>query len=132
MDTVLSVPQNISATLVGANLTALAGAATQANLVAPLSSLRDVTIFAPNNAAFGAIGSATANLTTQQLAGILSYHVVNGTVGYSTALTNTTLRTLGGQNLTISVNNGSVFANSAKVVLADVLVANGVVHVIDK
>ena len=32
--------------------TALAGAATQADLVAPLEDLSDITIFAPNNDAF--------------------------------------------------------------------------------
>lgn len=39
---------------------------------------------------------------------------------------------MNGGQLTITVNNGSVFVNSARVVLPDVLVANGVVHVIDK
>lgn len=51
--------------------------------------------------------------------------LVNGTVGYSSTLMN-------GMNLTITVSNGSVFVNSAKVVAPDVLVSNGVVLVIDK
>ena len=34
----------------------------------------DVTDFAPNNAAFQAIGSATADLTMMELAPILEYH----------------------------------------------------------
>ena len=39
---------------------------------------------------------------------------------------------MSGGNVTITVTNGSYFVNSAKVILPDVLVANGVVHVIDK
>ena len=42
------------------------------------------------------------------------------------------LTSMNGGKLMITMNNGSVFVNSAKVVLPDVLVANGVIHVIDK
>jgi uncharacterized surface protein with fasciclin (FAS1) repeats len=42
------------------------------------------------------------------------------------------LTSMSGMNLTVTVSNGSVFVNSAKVITPDVLVANGVVHVIDK
>ena len=59
--------------------------------------------------------------------------VVNGTVGYSSTLKNgTSLTTLSGGKLTITIDNGNVFVNDAKVITPDVLVANGVVHVIDK
>jgi uncharacterized surface protein with fasciclin (FAS1) repeats len=68
-----------------------------------------------------------------QVTDILTYHVVNGTVGYSSTLKNgTSLMTLEGGNITITINNGSVFVNDAKVIVSDVLVAGGVVHVIDK
>ncbi|KAI9882225.1 MAG: hypothetical protein M1823_006027 [Watsoniomyces obsoletus] len=131
IDSVLTVPQNISTTLVASNLTALAGAATAANLVGALESARDLTIFAPSNAAFQNIGSILANASIETLTGVLGYHVVNGTVAYSSTLSNTTVRSLTGQEIRITIANGTVFVNSAKVILADVLVANGVVHVID-
>ena len=38
---------------------------------------------------------------------------------------------MNGESLTITLSNGTVFVNSAKVVTPDVLVSNGVVHVID-
>ena len=44
----------------------------------------------------------------------------------------TMLTSMSGMNLNITISNGSVFVNSAKVVTPDVLVSNGVVHVIDK
>lgn len=133
IDSVLTVPQNISATAVAANLTSLAGALMNAKLVQTLDTARDVTVFAPNNAAFQAIGSALPNLTMEEVTRILEYHVVNGTVDYSTMLKNDTqLTTMNGRKVHITINNGSVFVNSAKVINPDVLVANGVIHVIDK
>ncbi|PMD42825.1 Fasciclin-domain-containing protein, partial [Hyaloscypha variabilis F] len=131
IDTVLTIPESDAATAAAANLTALTGALTEANLVSTVDSLHDVTIFAPSNAAFQAIGSAVGTLSTAQLASILEYHVVSGTVGYSSLLTNTTLKTVNGESVTITVENGTVFVNSAKVITPNVLVANGVVHVID-
>ncbi|KAF3760346.1 hypothetical protein M406DRAFT_52985 [Cryphonectria parasitica EP155] len=134
IDSVLTVPQNDSATAVAANLTALAGALTQAGLVATVDAAMDVTIFAPSNAGFAAISNLVGSLSMEQLTQILTYHVVSGTVGYSTTLMNgMTIPTLDGNaTVTITVDNGTIFVNSAKVVTADVLLNNGVAHVIDK
>lgn len=71
---VLTLPANASMTAVDAGLSDTAGALMQANLVDAIDGAKDLTIFAPNNAAFQAIGSALPNLTMQQLAGILEYH----------------------------------------------------------
>lgn len=132
IDTVLTIPANDSATALAANLTALAGALTTANLVSTVDSASDVTIFAPSNEAFAAIQNLAANLTTEQLSSILTYHVVQGTVGYSSSLTSgAQLTTLQNGQVTITINDGDIFVNSAEVEVADVLVSNGVVHVID-
>ncbi|KAL9603537.1 MAG: hypothetical protein Q9179_002154 [Wetmoreana sp. 5 TL-2023] len=132
IDNVLTIPQNVSSTAIAAGLSGVAGALTQADLVDAVDTLNDVTIFAPNNSAFQAIGSALPNLTTSQLASILQYHVVNGTVAYSSTLENgTSVAALSGGDLQITIADGDVFVNSAKVLIPDVLVANGVVHVID-
>merc|ERR1711977_296332 len=116
IDTVLTVPQSASNTAGALNLTSLAGALTSADLVETVDGLSDVTIFAPSNEAFQAIGSALPNLSTEALSSIL---------------TNTTLETVNGESVTISIVNGSVFVNSARVTVPDVLIAGGVVHVID-
>ena len=132
IDRVLTIPQNISTTAVELNLTSIAGALTSAQLVETVDYLSDVTVFVPNNAAFQAIGSALPNLTMEEVTSILTYHVVQGTVGYSSLLTNgTSLPTVQGTNVTVTIEGDSVFVNSARVLVPDVLVANGVVHVID-
>lgn len=58
--------------------------------------------------------------------------LLKGAVGYSSGLKNgTKLPTVNGAEVTITINNGNVFVNGAKVIIPDVLVSNGVVHVID-
>ena len=58
--------------------------------------------------------------------------MVNGTVGYSTTLQNgEMIPTLNGATVKITLSNGGVMVNQATVTIADVLVANGVVHVIN-
>jgi Fasciclin domain len=134
IDRFLVLPEVVSDTLTTANLTSLRGALNDTNLLEAVDTTPDVTIFAPSTQAFQDIGSALGNLSTEDIANILTYHVVNGTVGYSSGIENgTTLTTLNGQNLTITVGEeGRIFVNSARVIIADVIVANGVVHVIDE
>ncbi|KXH69164.1 fasciclin domain-containing protein [Colletotrichum salicis] len=130
IDKVLSVPQPIPGTLQAANLTAALGAIQAANVGPALTAAKDLTIFIPNNEAFRSIGNLTANLTAA-LPSILQYHVVAGAVLYSPDITNTSLTTLNGGNVTIRVINETVYVNEAEVLIPNVLVANGVVHVID-
>ena len=132
INNVLSLPLNISQTAIDLNLTSAVGAVQQVNLTETVDYITDVTMFVPNNEAFQAIGSALPTLTAEQLTSILEYHVVSGVVGYSTLLTNgMSLPTVQGTNVTITIEDGDVFVNSALVTVPDVLVANGVVHVID-
>ncbi|KAK1962472.1 fasciclin domain-containing protein [Colletotrichum sublineola] len=130
IDKVLSVPMGIPDTLRAANLTAALGAVQAANVAEALTSSKDLTIFVPNNEAFRAIGNLSAALGPE-LPKILQYHVVAGSVLYSPDITNTSLTTLNGANVTVSAINETVYVNNAKVIIPNVLVANGVVHVID-
>jgi uncharacterized surface protein with fasciclin (FAS1) repeats len=134
IDRFLVLPEVVSDTLTTANLTSLRGALNTTSLLDAVDTTPDVTIFAPSNQAFQDIGSALGNLSTEDISNILTYHVVNGTIGYSSGIENgTTLTTLNGQNLTITIGEeGRIFVNSARVTIADVIVANGVVHVIDE
>ncbi|KAI1390497.1 FAS1 domain-containing protein [Hypoxylon trugodes] len=132
IDSFLNIPQNISDTFSNANLTAAEGAINTANLTDSVANTHDITIFAPNNDAFNAIGSIVSNLTSDQLTSIVGYHVINGSVNYSTDLQNTTFTAVNGQNITITVLNGTVYANSAKITVPDILLENGVAHVIDE
>merc|ERR1711877_96794 len=132
IDEVLMIPGNLTSTAQNANLTAFLGAAQNASVASTLLGAEDLTIFAPSNAAFQDIGSLTGNLTMHQLANILSYHVIEGTVAYSSDLSNTSLTTLQGDDVQITIANGSVMVNNATVTNANILFAGGVIHVIDQ
>jgi uncharacterized surface protein with fasciclin (FAS1) repeats len=73
-----------------------------------------------------------SNLSDDDLQNILQYHIVPSKVGYSTTLENGTLRTVEGSDLNILVNNGTVYVDEARVIVSDVLISNGVIHVVDK
>jgi len=96
--------------------------------------ISNVTFFIPNSAA--ALAEATQlaqNSTAADLQALFQYHIVPDFVGYSTLLkTGMSLKTMQGTNLTITIQNGEIFVNSAKVIKSDFIVANGVMHVIDK
>jgi len=65
-----------------------------------------------------------------EIAGILSYHVVNGRdfVGYcGNRIDGTQLRQ--GATLTIIISTNSAFLNSARALQQDILLSNGVHHV---
>jgi uncharacterized surface protein with fasciclin (FAS1) repeats len=133
IDHVLTVPLPASDTLSAAGLTSLRGALNATNLVSTVNTTPNITVFAPTNAALQAIGGGLANLTSEQIKDVLTYHVVaGGAVGYSSTLKNgTVLKAVNGKDLTVTINDGKVFVNSARVLTTDVLIANGVVHVID-
>ena len=132
IDSFLSPPANISETAIQLNLRSAVGALQQAQLASAVNTMQDVTCFIPDNEAFQAVGATIATASPQDLARILQYHVVNGTVGFTSTLTNgTSLTTMNGIDVTITEVDGDIFVNSARVLTPNVLVANGVIHVID-
>ncbi|KAJ3153634.1 hypothetical protein HDU89_000677 [Geranomyces variabilis] len=119
-----------------------------ANLTSAVADLNNATLFAPTNKAFDTVlGFAKDNnltLNATMLAGILRFHVVPGTY-FSTdiaAIKTAQLATLlAGQNVTVTLDGNNVKVNGAgqtalklapaTVSKADILVAGGVMHVID-
>jgi uncharacterized surface protein with fasciclin (FAS1) repeats len=113
-----------------------------AGLVETLSDeTKEYTVFAPTNDAFNKLPAGTVeslvlpeNKTT--LSGILTYHVVAGTV-LSTDLSNgQVVKTVNGADLTVEIMEGKVYLVDAKggkamVTTADLKANNGVIHVID-
>lgn len=132
IDHFLVLPNNLTNTAVQINLQSAVGALQVTNLSQPLDLMSDVTVFLPDNAAFQAVGASIATSSIADLTRILEYHVVNGSVLYSTSLMNgSTLTAMNGIGLDITMEDGDIFVNSAKVLTPNVLVGNGVVHVID-
>ena len=128
--------------------TTLVAALKAADLVTTLSGKGPFTVFAPTNAAFDKIpADALANLLKPEnkatLAGILTYHVVAGNIDAATLIGlikkskgTAVVKTVNGQELKASIENGKVILTDAKggkatVIVADLKASNGVIHVID-
>jgi uncharacterized surface protein with fasciclin (FAS1) repeats len=112
----------------------LVAAVKAAGLVETLQSDGPFTVFAPTDDAFaklpaGTVDSLLAN--PDELKKILLYHVVPGKVTANDVVSLTEATTAEGSDIDISVNGSSVMINDAKVVKADVMASNGVIHVID-
>jgi uncharacterized surface protein with fasciclin (FAS1) repeats len=91
------------------------------------------TVFAPTDAAFAKLPAGTLDSLLQdkeKLAQILTYHVVPGKV-MSSEVRSGAVATVQGQPLNVVAERGGVKVNEAKVVQADVVASNGVIHVID-
>jgi uncharacterized surface protein with fasciclin (FAS1) repeats len=115
--------------------TTLETAVIAAGLAEALSGDGPFTVFAPTDAAFAALPPGTVEAlladTTGALADILKYHVLAGKVMSTDLSDGMTATTLLGKNIKVTISGGNVFINGAKVIIADIVTDNGVVHVID-
>jgi uncharacterized surface protein with fasciclin (FAS1) repeats len=116
--------------------TTLVAAVTAAGLVETLKGTGPFTVFAPTNAAFTALPAGTVEglLKPEKkaaLTGILTYHVVAGSVKAADLKDGQKVKTLQGEELTVSISEGKVKINGANVLAADLESGNGIVHVID-
>jgi uncharacterized surface protein with fasciclin (FAS1) repeats len=143
IDEVLLPPQGDIVDIAVANqdvFSLLIAAVQKAGLVDALKGNGPLTVFAPVNAAFNAIGINTASdfdaLDNETLIKILTTHVVSGQV-FSTNLSSGIVSTLSGEEVSILLQSGVSVRGTgnetgANVVKANILGTNGVVHVIDK
>lgn len=116
--------------------TLLEAAVGAADLVDALSGEGPFTVFAPTDAAITALVEAleiTAEdlLALEGLGDILLYHVVNATATSTDLADGQMITTMLGEDVTITIMDGSVMVNDATVTVADITADNGVVHVID-
>jgi transforming growth factor-beta-induced protein len=132
IDKVLLPPNLVQAATYAGSFSKLLSAATTAGLADDLSDpSAELTVFAPTDDAFAALPAGTVEgLSTEELAAVLTYHVVPAEV-LSTDLVAGDVTTLNGASVTVDLTDG-VKVNDAKVVAADIVTTNGVIHVIDK
>ena len=105
-----------------------------ADLVDTLNSEGPFTVFAPTDEAFAALpeGALEGLLADpQQLANVLTLHVVAGKDEAADLAGVTELASVQGEMLAVDTTDG-VSVGGAKVIQADVEASNGVIHVIDR
>lgn len=114
----------------------LVAAVEAAGLVETLKGPGPFTVFAPNDDAFaklpeGAVDNLLKPENKEQLTKILTYHVVPEKLMAADVTTMTSATTVNGQDLTFKVEGDTVMVDGAKVIGADIMASNGVIHVID-
>lgn len=103
-----------------------------AGLVDTLKGPGPYTVFAPTDEAFAKVPKAQLDALLKdkdKLRAVLTYHVVPGKVTAKDVRPGK-VKTVQGQELTVSTDAG-VKVDGARVVQADVMADNGVIHVID-
>jgi uncharacterized surface protein with fasciclin (FAS1) repeats len=105
-----------------------------ADLVDTLKGEGPFTVFAPNDAAFAKLPKGTVEGLLEDkkaLQNVLTYHVVAGKVTAADVVKLSEAMTVQGQKVSITVKDGSVYVDGAKVIATDIMTSNGVIHVLD-
>jgi transforming growth factor-beta-induced protein len=129
-----------------AEFTVLFEAVKAAALAEALAGEGMFTVFAPTDAAFAdaleALDIAAEDLlASEDLTGILLYHVVSGEEAlYSNDVaaalaeageTGVMIETMNGASFTLTADDNGIYVDGAQIIMTDILASNGVVHVID-
>jgi uncharacterized surface protein with fasciclin (FAS1) repeats len=143
-----TAPNIVGVAAANPDFSTLVAAVKAANLVETLSGAGPFTVFAPTNAAFEKLPAGTVETllkpeSLDKLTAVLTYHVVSGkfeAAAVIEAINNSkgkfTVKTVQGENFTLSLKDGKVILTDAKggtstVILADVAASNGVIHAVD-
>ncbi len=136
------LPTIAGAAVATPELSTLTTAVLETDLFETLDGEGEFTVFAPTNDAFNAaleaLGMDFSELAadTDLLTGVLTYHVVEGTVTSDMLEDGMEVTTVNGATLTVNVGEDGVTVTDANgstysVVTPDVMASNGVVHIID-
>jgi uncharacterized surface protein with fasciclin (FAS1) repeats len=107
----------------------------RADLAEALSGKRQLTVFAPTDAAFDKVPKETLNALLEDkalLRKVLLYHVVAGKVPAKQVVKRDGAKTLNGARATFAVKGKRVFVNDARVITPDIRASNGIVHAVNR
>ncbi|MEI9809881.1 MAG: fasciclin domain-containing protein [Bacteroidota bacterium] len=119
------------------NLSTLSKGLKAANLEETLNGIGPFTILGPVNLAFGNLTPDTFDDLLKQtaknskLSDLLSYHVLTGKKLVKDFRDGQKLQTVNGKEVAVTVKDGEVRINGAKILARDRQGSNGVVHSID-
>jgi uncharacterized surface protein with fasciclin (FAS1) repeats len=114
----------------------LIAAVVRAGLVDTLDGHRQLTVFAPTDAAFDQLFATLGvggvdDIPVGSLRAVLLYHVAPGVRDSTDVLASTQIRTVSKGFLFPSVHDGSAWINGSRILATDIHASNGVIHVID-
>lgn len=137
VDEVLNPPSVVDIALMEDGLSTLVSAVVKADLVETLEDAENVTVFAPANKAFTDINFDLTGTSKEDLAPILTAHVLGSPVRSSQIKNGDKATTLNAKvELTFNTTSGVKVSGGktidANVTAADIQAYNGVIHLVDK
>ena len=119
------------------NLAALGRGIKAAGLEEVLTKNGPFTVFAPTDLAFGKLEAGKWPELLQpnnkfKLVDFLNNYVVQGKTNFKDLTDGQKLKTLGGKELAVKLNNGNVDIDGARIQRKDMEASNGVVHSLDR
>jgi uncharacterized surface protein with fasciclin (FAS1) repeats len=129
------MPTIIDIAVADGRFNTLVAAVKAAGLVETLSGEGPFTVFAPTDEAFAALPEGTVDGLLKDipaLTKILTYHVVAARATADVVVSAPSHTTVQGGDIHVKAEDGTVHINDAKVIVADVIADNGVIHAIDK
>ena len=138
IDRILTIPQDLTITSQPLNLSTAENAFSLTGMIDGVNDATDLTVFAPSNAAFDALPTnISSGLNSTEMAQLLQYYIVNGTVDYLSAndtivIASPSISTAA--EAPVPAVNSTLPAppDSAKIETPNVLLSNGVLHIIDR
>lgn len=115
------------------SLSTFSGLIAQTGLSSTLQGTGPFTVFAPSNDAFKLVPAKTMDDLAghpDKLKDVLTYHIVAGKLT-ATAVKNSSVKTLNGENVALSKAGDFVTIEEAMVEKTDIQASNGVIHIID-
>lgn len=114
----------------------LAAAVSAGDLVATLKGSGPFTVFAPVDSAFAALGTDKLDVLLDPanidlLQKVLTYHVIAGDIRAAALTDGAVVTTVEGSSVTIDLSGSTPKVNSANIIATDIVVENGVIHLID-
>jgi uncharacterized surface protein with fasciclin (FAS1) repeats len=118
------------------SLTSLMKGVKAAGLEDVLNGIGPFTIFAPVNLAFsklapGEFDDLVKPVNKEKLSGIITYHVIQGKKLADDFSNGQKLKTVNGQELSVTVKGDEVLINGARLLARNMQGSNGVVHSMD-
>lgn len=137
VDNLLVPPTQVSKTAEAFQAKSFLGSLYAAKLMPDIAYRKNITIFAPQDEAYKLVGGTLQAMDAKNLARIMNYHIIADQVLSSTMLTNgsryTTLANDAAgkpESIAIRQDGNNKYVNTAQIVQPDILLANGVMHII--
>ncbi|KIX96219.1 uncharacterized protein Z520_07997 [Fonsecaea multimorphosa CBS 102226] len=129
-DGLFTVPVALSSTAQTTGQTTFLSLANASNQSAILDATPLITVFIPTNLAFA---EANISPSSSGIPSILAGHVVQNFAGYLPSLADgASFVTQSGTTVTVTIDgDGDYFVNNAKIVASNLVLENGVAHIID-